>query len=190
MFLSNIGFVILLASDEDERVLPIFIGAAEAQSIAIWMNKIDVPRPLTHDLLKNALDFLECRLLRIEVWNLEDGTFFARLVLNRDGTDMTIDSRPSDAIALALRCDAPIYVAKNVMNEAGRIFEEDEEPGKTKTEASSSSGSFKDNEKKVQLTPVEALTHRLEEAVAEERYEDAAKLRDEINRLNSTNTEN
>jgi uncharacterized protein len=186
LFLSNIGFVVLLASDRDERVLPIFIGAAEAQSIAIWINKISVPRPLTHDLLKNTLDFLECRLIRIEVWNLEDGTFFARLVLSRDGTEMMIDARPSDAIALALRCEAPIYVATKVMDEAGRIFDEEEETGKKAAETPS----VKPPEKKVKLTPLEALQQRLDEAVAQERYEDAARLRDEINRLKDVNTKN
>jgi len=67
LFLSNVGFVVLLKGDEDERALPIFIGAAEAQSIAIYINRVEVPRPLTHDLLKNMLDFLECRLMRIEI---------------------------------------------------------------------------------------------------------------------------
>jgi len=190
LFLSNIGFVILLASDEDERVLPIFIGAAEAQSIAIWINKVNVPRPLTHDLLKNALDFLECRLLRIEIWNLEEGTFFARLVLSRDGVERSIDSRPSDAIALALRCDAPLYVDKRVMNEAGRAIDEEDKPGEKKTEDAVKPNALKDARQRAELTPLDAIKQRLKEAIKEERYEDAAKLRDDIIRLNGTNTKN
>jgi bifunctional DNase/RNase len=180
---------VLLSSEEDQRVLPIFIGAAEAQSIAIWMNKISVPRPLTHDLLKNTLDFMECRLLRIEVWNLEDGTFFARLILSRDGTEMMIDARPSDAIALALRCEAPIYVSSTVMNEAGRILDAEEGAGQ-KAASPTGAAAAKPPEERMKLTPLEALQQRLDEAVKDERYEDAAHLRDEINRIKDTNTKN
>lgn len=190
LFLSNIGFVVLLANDKDERVLPIFIGAAEAQSIAIWINKVSVPRPLTHDLLKNTLDFLECRLLRIEVWNLEDGTFFARLVLSKDGNEVTLDSRPSDAIALALRCDAPMYVASKVMDEAGRVFDEDERSAAKPPENAGGSPAAVKQKKHPALTPIDALRKRLDEAIRDERYEDAAGLRDEIDRLKDENTKN
>lgn len=183
LFLSNVGFVVLLATDEDERVLPIFIGAAEAQAIAIWINKIEVPRPLTHDLLKNMLDFMECRLLGVEIWKLEEGTFYGRLVISKDGNEMKIDSRPSDAIALALRCEVPIYVAAQILNEAGRVFDENEEPGTTEPQGSQNLSFKHEQQGHVKLTPLEALKQRLQEAIEEERYEDAAKLRDEIKRL-------
>ena len=133
LFLSNMGFVVLLKGADDERSLPIFIGTAEAQAIALRINNVNVPRPLTHDLLKNVLDYLECRLLRIEVCDLKEGTFYARLILGRDGMEMPIDSRPSDAIALALRFEAPILVEPRVMQEAGRVFDEAElQPPKQK----------------------------------------------------------
>lgn len=189
LFLSNVGFVVLLANEEDERVLPIFIGAAEAQSIAIWINKVDVPRPLTHDLLKNMLDFMECRLLRVEIWKLEEGTFYGRLVLNKDGSELNVDSRPSDAIALALRCEVPMYVSRQVMNEAGRVFEDNDEAGK-KGDADTQNISLKHEEGHVKLTPLEALQQRLEEAIQKERYEDAATLRDEIKRLTGHDANN
>ena len=77
LFLSNMGFVVLLKGEDDERSLPIFIGAAEAQAIAIHINNVQMPRPMTHDLLKSVLDYLECRLLRVEVCELKEGTFYA-----------------------------------------------------------------------------------------------------------------
>jgi bifunctional DNase/RNase len=177
LFISNVGFVILLKGLEDKRVLQIFIGAAEAQAIAIHLNSVEIPRPLTHDLLKNLLDYFECRLKRIEVCDLRDGTFYAKLVLERNGMETEVDSRPSDAIALALRCAAPIFVAEKVMDEAGRILEEspadDAMDLEQKKEANPASA----------LTPLEKLKSDLDRAVKDERYEDAARIRDEIKRL-------
>ena len=197
IFLSNVGFVVPLKGTEDERSLPIFIGAAEAQAIAIHMNNVEVPRPLTHDLLKNTLDFLECRLMRIEVCDIRDSTFYATLILDRDGMEMRMDSRPSDAIALALRCDAPIYVYKKVMQEAGRVFTESELGGEkaeavmdAKPESEASSAKKADKDKEEKLSHLEALKKDLEKAVEDERYEDAARLRDEIKRLKQTHTHN
>jgi uncharacterized protein len=188
MFLSNMGFVVLLKGLKDERSLPIFIGAAEAQSIAMQLNKIQTPRPLTHDLLKNVLDFLECRLMRVDVCDLKEGTFYAKLVLDRDGRRMELDSRPSDAIALALRVAAPIYVAEKVMEEAGRVFdasavEQAPAPGEP---------SAPDQAKQPPraLTPLEQLRQDLDQAVKEERYEDACRLRDEIKGLEQRQSEN
>jgi len=174
LVLSNMGFVVLLKGAQDERSLPIFIGAAEAQAIAIKLNGIEVPRPLTHDLLKNLMDFLECRLLRIEVCDLKEGTFYARLVLERDAQPLTLDCRPSDAIALALRCGAPIFVAEAVMEEAGRVFETPAEAKAEQTQA---------EKKTTPASRLETLNRKLEQAIAEERYEDAAKIRDEIKNL-------
>jgi uncharacterized protein len=182
LFLSNVGFVVLLKSQADERSLPIFIGAAEAQAIALQINHVEVPRPLTHDLLKNVLDFMECRLMKMEVCDLKDGTFFARLVLERDGTLMTLDCRPSDAIALALRADAPMFVCEAVMNEAGRDMVHVE--NKDETQA------LHGKPAKKEVSPEQQLTRKLEKAIQEERYEDAAKLRDDLKRLKNTHSEN
>jgi len=176
--MSNVGFVVLLKGEKDQRSLPIFIGAAEAQAIAIQINQIKMPRPLTHDLLKNLLDFLECRLMRVDVSDLRDGTFYASLRLDRDGKEMKMDCRPSDAIALALRYSAPIYVAKTVMDEAGRVLEEDNAMQGTTAGTNQ------------EVSPLDAMKRDLEKAVKEERYEDAAKLRDKIKHLEATHTEN
>lgn len=187
LFLSNMGFVVVLKSEQDARYLPIFIGAAEAQVIALWLNKIHVPRPMTHDLLKNLLDCLETRMMRVDVCDLKEGTFFAQLVLLHDGMELKIDARPSDAIALALRGECPIFVAEAVMVEAGRIFEETEK-GLQEISAKETAGAHADTHKT--LSPLEALERKLQKAIEDERYEDAAGLRDEIKHLKESHGEN
>lgn len=182
LFLSNLGFVVLLKSANDERALPIFIGAAEAQAIAIQVNEVKVPRPLTHDLLKNLLDFLECRLKRVEIVRIEEGTFYAVLVLERDARDVRVDCRPSDAIAVALRAGAPLFVAEAVMDEAGRIPEV--------APAEGDPGAVTDPKTRPRLTPREQLERQLKKAIKDERYEDAARLRDEIAHLEEKHTSN
>jgi bifunctional DNase/RNase len=186
LFLSNVGFVVLLKGSADERSLPIFIGEAEAQAIALRVNGVEIPRPLTHDLLKNMLDYLECRLMRIEICDLKDGTFYANLVLERDGAPTALDCRPSDAIALALRCGSPIFVSCDVMDEAGRVFDQ------TQSEAGLAAPAPPAGEKASakKLTALETLTKALEKAIAEERYEDAARLRDDINLLKESHKGN
>ena len=174
LFISNMGFVVLLKGLEDERVLQIFIGAAEAQAIAVHLNSVEIPRPLTHDLLKNLLEYFDCRLSRIEVCDLREGTFFAKLVLDHNGVEKEVDSRPSDAIALALRCAAPVFVAEKVMDEAGRVLETPPVSGDEEKEQGKPAAA---------LTPLEKLNRDLDKAVKEERYEDAAQIRDEIKRL-------
>ena len=177
LFISNVGFVVLLKGLEDQRVLQVIIGAAEAQAIAVHLNSVEIPRPLTHDLLKNLLECFECRLIRVEVCDLREGTFFAKLVLERNGVEMEVDSRPSDAIALALRCAAPVFVAEKVMDEAGRILEEQPDG------AAGQEGKVPAKPAAKPLTPLEKLRDDLDKAVKEERYEDAAGIRDEIKRL-------
>lgn len=174
--LSNMGFVVLLRGIQDERTLPIFIGGPEAQSIGFVMEKVNVPRPLTHDLFKSVMDNLECRMKRVEISELKDNTFYARLLLERDGMESDIDARPSDAIALALRFSAPIYVAEEVMNTAGVVMEDEK-------------GRKAGDEEKAgpPRTHLEALEQKLERAIKAERYEDAAKLRDEIRKLKHSN---
>ena len=115
LLLSNVGFIILLDNNEDERSLPIFIGAAEAQAIAFQLNNVDLPRPLTHDLLINMLDAVGYDVARVEIYDMENGTFFANIILRNSNEEIIIDARPSDAIAIAIRCDAPIFVDEKVI---------------------------------------------------------------------------
>ena len=186
LFLSNMGFVVILKNDEDDRSVPIFIGAAEAQAIAIQIQGVEVPRPLTHDLLKNVMDYLECRLKRTEVCDIREGTFFGRMIVEVAGEEQEIDCRPSDAIALSLRTQSPILVHEKVMEEAGRVLdslEPDPESHGDEDDEDAEGG------EPSRATPLEILNRKLEKAISEERYEDAARLRDAIQNLEK-NTDN
>jgi uncharacterized protein len=170
-------FIIFLKSEQDERVLPIFIDEQQAQSIIVQINHVDIPRPLTHDLFKTVLDSIQCRVSRIEVSDVREDTFYARLVVEYQGTSLDFDARPSDAICLALRFNAPMFVDEKVMDKAGIIMEkaqqaDSEIPGLTaETEESS----------------LDTLKRKLDNSIKEERYEEAARLRDEINKLSKSN---
>jgi uncharacterized protein len=119
--------VILREVAGQRRVLPIFIGVPEAQAIALTMQNIETPRPMTHDLMKNLLDEVGAQVERITVTELREGTFFAEIILSSQGEVRTVSSRPSDAIALAIRIGSPIYAEEDVLEEAGRVEQPDEE---------------------------------------------------------------
>jgi uncharacterized protein len=119
--------VILRETSGQRRLLPIFIGVPEAQAIALSMQNIETPRPMTHDLLKNVLDELGAQVERIVVTELREGTFFAEIVVNSRGEVRSVSSRPSDAIALAVRIGSPIFAAEDVLDEAGRVEQDDDE---------------------------------------------------------------
>jgi bifunctional DNase/RNase len=131
--LSNMPMIIL--RDEDEkRSLPIWVGLPEANAIALEMEKIPTLRPMTHDLIKNILEAVDARVAKVVVSDLRDNTFYAVIHLKVGAAEITVDSRPSDAIALALRTDAPIYVAEEVLAKAEsvevKVAREPENPGK------------------------------------------------------------
>ncbi len=117
--------IVVLREEGGERFLPIWIGPFEAEAITLQLQGMDVPRPLTHDLLKNVIETLNGEVLHVLINDLEKSTFFARIVLDVDGNTVEIDSRPSDAIALAVRVSAPIYVADEVMDQASMQPEEE-----------------------------------------------------------------
>jgi uncharacterized protein len=110
--------IIILRDEEDKRSLPIWVGIFEANAIALELEKIATPRPMTHDLIKNILEAIEARVQKVVVTDLRDNTFFAVLHLLIGEREYTVDSRPSDAIALALRVAAPIYVDEDVVRRA------------------------------------------------------------------------
>ena len=178
--LSKVGFVVLLKSQKDERTLPIYIGLPEAQSILFQLNKVKLPRPMTHDLLKNVLDVLEARLERVDITELKEGTFFARLIISFEGQTLEVDSRPSDAISLALRCNTPIFVADKVMNEDAVVLAREAEAQASAKKDTPAAPKPKDD-------ALSQLKHLLAKAIQEERYEDAAHLRDQINRAQNPN---
>jgi bifunctional DNase/RNase len=123
--------IIILRDEEDKRSLPIWVGIFEANAIALELEKIPTPRPMTHDLIKNILEAIEARLLKIVVTDLRENTFFAELHLQVGEGEYTVDSRPSDAIALALRVSAPIFVNEEVVRKAKTLeVTKDAEPVK------------------------------------------------------------
>jgi uncharacterized protein len=121
--------IVLLREDGGTRFLPIFIGSPEATAIVYALQGMETPRPMTHDLFKTVLDSIEVKVDLVEITALHDGTFFAEIELDREGTKSRISSRPSDAIALAVRFgpEVPIYADEAVLDEAGVLFEADEE---------------------------------------------------------------
>ena len=166
------AYALILKEVNGNRRLPIIIGAFEAQSIALEMEGIKPPRPLTHDLMKNIIETMGTDLAEITISELRDGTFYAKL--NFDSQE--IDARPSDAIALAVRFGAPIFVMDKVMDEAAFLPENEEQES-----AEGALQSTKGKESK--LTKIETLRAQLKEAIEREDYEKAAQLRDEIRKI-------
>lgn len=172
VMVSHVGIAIVLSTDDDPRCVPIFVGPAEAQSITMALNNIDPGRPLTHDLFCNVMKELVAELQRINITRIVDGTFYAELIVNHEGIVKRIDSRPSDAIALSLRCSAPIYIDEAVFESVAKEIPEAAK-GKDKDKSASRT-------QEEVVDPIEALKRRMAHAVQEERYEDAAKIRDRI----------
>lgn len=119
--------VVVLKEEDQDRYLPIWIGPFEADAITIGLQNIQMTRPLTHDLLKSVIDHMNASVSHIWVNDLKNDTFYAEIVVEADGQSLKIDSRPSDAIALAVRVHVPIYVAESVMDQAGIIPSEQED---------------------------------------------------------------
>jgi hypothetical protein len=117
--------IVVLREEGGERFIPIWIGPFEADAITLQLQGMEVPRPLTHDLLKNVIETLGAEVLHILISGLEKNTYFARIVIDMEGDTLEIDSRPSDAIALAVRTSSPLYVADEVMAQAGMQPEEE-----------------------------------------------------------------
>lgn len=188
----NGAYALILSEVDGERKLPIVIGAFEAQSIAIALEKeIKPPRPLTHDLFKNFADRFEVVVKQVIIHKLVDGVFYSSLICQRDGIEEIIDARTSDAIALALRFQAPIFTYKNILDKAGIYLKGDskaEEAEEQDKEDIIAEELFSDevemksddpNYKKLSLTELNKI---LDQAVKSEDYEKAARIRDEISK--------
>lgn len=178
------AYAILLKEVNGNRRLPIIIGAFEAQAIALEIEGIKPPRPLTHDLLKNLIDNLGASVIEVIVTELRENTFYSKIVLEVSGLTNDIDSRPSDAIALAVRTDAPIYVSESVMDVAGFIPSDEQDAELKDLEAEDFKVEKIPTSKEAKLA---ALHEKLREAIEKEEYERAAKLRDDIKRLTQSN---
>ena len=174
------AYALVLGEVNGNRRLPIIIGAFEAQAIALELEKIQPPRPMTHDLIRDLFKHVAAEVSDILIDELKEGTFFAKIRFSVNGTESQLDCRPSDAVALAVRMGAPIYVALHVIDEAGIPTDDGDNLAaveKSEPEAETPSA---DTTPKSQL---EQLEDDLQTAIAEEDYELAARLRDDISRI-------
>lgn len=183
------AYALVLSEMEGKRTLPIIIGAFEAQSIAIALEKeIRPPRPLTHDLFKTFSERFHITVKQIIIHKLVDGIFFSSLVCERDGVEEIIDTRTSDAIAIAIRFLAPIYTYENILDKAGIYLKVEEEISiKEILEPEAIHVNLEETDSTEHLSDfsvftIKELQQQLNAAVSNEDYETAAKVRDEISK--------
>lgn len=183
------AYALVLTEENGERRIPIIIGGFEAQAIAIQLEGLKPPRPLTHDLFLNFATSFGINLLEVNIYRLEEGVFYSQLICNNGKNNISIDARTSDAIALALRFKCPIYTTEEILQKSGIVIDieseekippqkssSDEPSDKTDADVSSmSSYEFEDLD-------IEALEVLLDEAIKKEEYEKASIIRDEINK--------
>ncbi|PQB07975.1 hypothetical protein BST83_13070 [Polaribacter filamentus] len=181
------AYALVLSEMEGTRTLPIIIGAFEAQSIAIALEtEIRPPRPLTHDLFKTFSDTFDINIKEVIIHKLVDGVFFSSLICEREGKEEVIDTRTSDAIAIAVRFNAPIYTYENILDKAGIYLKVEEEMAfENKQEATEVTIKLdevlkNDTKNKFSSLTLKELNLQLNNAVTDENYELAAKIRDEI----------
>ncbi len=175
------AYALILEEDDGSRRLPVIIGTAEAQSIAIQLENLKPYRPLTHDLFVSMANSFHIEVIEVNIIRLEEGIFYSEIVCKREHAVIKIDSRTSDAVAIALRFHAPIYVTEDIMNKAAMIFDDETVPRppekvpEQKPEKKSEKTDFtKISEKN--------LKKMMKEAIENEEYEKASVIRDELNR--------
>lgn len=187
------SFALILGEKHGNRRLPIIIGMFEAQSIAIQIEKISPTRPLTHDLFKAFAEHVHVAIIEVVISDLKEGVFYSRIVCSDGATTFEIDARPSDAIAIGLRFDVPIFTVESVLSEAGIILSDLDEGGE-ETDDEDDDEDDTDGETEAPKAPrptepsgqvpVEELSKMLSQALEKEDYEKAAKIRDELNKRN------
>ena len=194
------GFVVMLKPINSERVIPVFIDYLQAQSMATALFNYKMGRPLTHDLINSIFKNCNIRLVNIIIDNVHLDTYYSKLVIDHNGKNIFIDARPSDAIALALRFQASIFIEEHVIEKVGMVLEDSSENAKEMElksgipynyqvfdKENNSENTKKDlkNNNENSIKTKEEIQKLLEQAVKEERYEDAAKYRDEHNNLDN-----
>jgi bifunctional DNase/RNase len=179
-YVMNMGYIVFLRRENDDQILPICVGKAEAQAIAAACGETEPPvRPMTHDWINNVLTELHCTITKVRVTELKDGTFFGRVYFrDESGKEHDMDSRPSDGIAMALRQKAPLFVHAEVLEEASVSVNQITRASQPKRTASDDEAAADDP-----IDPIRKLQLALDKAVSDERYEEAARLRDELQTL-------
>ena len=188
------AYALVLGEAKGKRRLPIIIGGFEAQAIAIELEKMTPSRPLTHDLFKSFAESFNIELREVLIYNLVEGIFFAKLICSNGSNDVEIDARTSDAIALAVRFNCPIFTFEFILSQAGIVLE-DEKPEQTLAEETVA-GELPGDEEEEMLTEasgpelnrktVKELEEMLKKALADENYERASRIRDELKKRKSS----
>ncbi len=179
------SYAVLLSEVHGNRKLPIVIGAFEAQAIAVAIEKVVINRPLSHDLIKNMFTIFQINLREVLIDNLQEGIFYSKLICERDGQEIEIDSRTSDALALAVRFNCPIYTYEFILDSAGAIINEPESEEEEDDELESSLEALQEaatQHDDLSEMSVKDLNDRLKDFLDQEDYESAARVRDEIER--------
>jgi bifunctional DNase/RNase len=171
------AYALILIEEDGDRRIPIIIGGFEAQAIVIKLENLDPPRPLTHDLFKKMADEFNISVMEVVIYKLEEGVFFSQLVCNNGRKEFSIDSRTSDAVALALRFGCPIFIAENILDKAGITINSSDTD---MTSINETESLFEPEKNKYGTYSDEELYKIIDESVKTEDYERAAAVRDEI----------
>lgn len=186
---TNGAYALILYEVEGKRKLPIIIGGFEAQAIALKLENIKPPRPFTHDLFRQVADAFNLHVNEVFIDELHNETFYAKVICEMGGVVHEIDARPSDAIAIAVRFNAPIFVSEEIMNEAGILEEQQKEEEEVASAAEADIETPAEKHSPSIESLREELSRKLEESINREDYEEAARIRDELSRLNDDSGE-
>jgi len=185
------AYALVLAEEEGARRIPIIVGGFEAQAIAIELEGLNPPRPLTHDLFKKFSDSFGIRLIEVNIHKLEEGVFFANVLFDNGDKEISLDARTSDAIALALRFKCPIYTTEEIVEKAGIVLDFEQASGGEEDDGANDPAVSKEHDlgmrkpaQRADLSAhtVDELKAMLDKAIANENYETASEIRDEIRR--------
>ena len=177
------AYALLLIEENGERRIPIIIGGFEAQAIVIKLENLEPPRPLTHDLFKNFADLFNITVIEVMIYKLEEGVFYSKLICNNGEKELSIDSRTSDAVAIALRFGCPIYINEDILEKAQLT----NSPSDTDLNLTNEPDSQHESSSKYGTYTDEELFKMIDEAVKTEDYERAASIRDEIEKRKKKN---
>jgi bifunctional DNase/RNase len=177
------AYALLLIEENGERRIPIIIGGFEAQAIVIKLENLEPPRPLTHDLFKNFADQFSITVIEVMIYKLEEGVFYSKLVCNNGEKEISIDSRTSDAVAIALRFGCPIYISDDILEKAQLT----NSPSETDLSLTNESNNQHESSSKYGTYTNEELFKMIDDAVKTEDYERAASIRDEIEKRKKKN---
>ncbi len=178
------AYALVLSEKQGSRRLPIIIGGFEAQSIAIELENMKPSRPLTHDLFKSFAESFVVNIKEVVIYNLIEGVFYSKLICEREGEEVEIDARTSDAIAIGIRCECPVYTFEHILSSAGIQLEDELEEAEETMEAEIEEAEEGTNANELSAMSTEELSTLMQEAIDREDYERASEIRDELNKRN------